>query len=87
MHAFIKTINQKIFHYKSPSTNTSEKEENNWNTERKIIKEWTQKAKKRNEKEPTDSKVVWRVRGSPEKLIYLKKFVLSNQTTNNGYDN
>ena len=33
----------------------------------------------RNEKEPTDSKVVLRVRGSPEKRIYLKKFVLSNQ--------
>ena len=56
-------------------------------TQRRIVKEWIQKAKERNEKEPTDSKVVWRVRGSPEKLIYLKKFVLSNQTTNNGYDN
>lgn len=55
-------------------------------TQRRIIKEWTQKAKERNEKEPTDSKVVWRVRGSPEKNIYLKKFVLSNQTSNNGYD-
>ena len=51
-------------------------------TQRKIIKEWIQK-----EKEPTDSKVAWRVRGSPEKRIYLKKFVLSNQTYNNGYDN
>ena len=51
-------------------------------TQRKIIKEWIQK-----EKEPTDSKVAWRVRGSPENRIYLKKFVLSNQTYNNGYDN
>ena len=56
-------------------------------TQRKIIKERIQKAKERNKKEPTDSKVVWRVRGSPEKRIYLKKFVLSNQTSNNGYDN
>ena len=40
-------------------------------TQRKIINEWIQK-----EKEPTDSKVAWRVRGSPEKRIYLKKFVL-----------
>ena len=29
-------------------------------TQRKIVIEWTQKANERNEKEPTDSKVVWR---------------------------
>ena len=49
-------------------------------TERKVIKEWTQKAKQQNEKEPTGSIIIWRVRGTPDR-IYLKKFDLSNQTS------
>lgn len=41
--------------------------------ERSIIKEWANKAKERNEREPKDSKFVWRVRGTPSKSLYLKK--------------
>lgn len=41
--------------------------------ERGMIKEWTGKAKARNEKEASDSKYVWRVRGSPSKGLYMKR--------------
>ena len=41
--------------------------------ERKIVREWSNKAKERNNKEPIDSKFVWRVRGSPSRGLYLKK--------------
>ena len=38
-----------------------------------MIKEWTEKAKARNAKEASDSKYVWRVRGSPLKGLYMKR--------------
>ena len=41
--------------------------------ERSMIQEWTKKVKAKNEKEPSDSKYVWRVRGSPFKGLYMKR--------------
>lgn len=53
--------------------------------ERKIVKEWTNKAKAKNTKEPSDSTFVWRVRGSPSRGLYLKKAekVKTNQQKEN----
>ena len=42
-----------------------------------IIQKWANKAKERT-KEENDSGFVWRVRGSPLKGIYLKKFKRNN---------
>ena len=42
--------------------------------ERKVIKEWNEKAKARNENEPVGSMYEWKVRGSPKNGILLKKF-------------
>ena len=42
-------------------------------SERSIIKKWAQKAKERNAKEPSDSNIIWRIKGHPSKGIYLKK--------------
>ena len=41
---------------------------------RSMIQEWTKKVKvkAKNEKEPSYSKYVWRVRGSPSKGLYMK---------------
>ena len=41
--------------------------------ERSVIKEWSNKAKERNAKEPNTSNITWRVRGSPKTGLYLKK--------------
>ena len=41
--------------------------------ERSMIKEWSNKGKERNKKEPSDSKYIWRVRGSPSKGLYIKR--------------
>ena len=41
--------------------------------ERSMIQEWTNKVKAKNEKEPSDSKYVWKVRGSPSKGLYMKR--------------
>ena len=41
--------------------------------ERELLKEWTNKAKLKNDNE-TDKTVVWRVRGSPKNGLFLKKF-------------
>ena len=41
--------------------------------ERSMIQEWTKKVKAKNEKEPSDSKYVWKVRGSPSKGLYMKR--------------
>ena len=38
-----------------------------------MIQEWTKKVKAKNEKEPSDSKYVWRGRGSPSKGLYMKR--------------
>ena len=40
--------------------------------ERDLLKEWKERANKRNQKE-TNKEYVWRVRGSPRKRLYLKK--------------
>ena len=37
-------------------------------------RDWTDRANERNLKESKDSTVVWRVRGSPSKSLYLKKY-------------
>ena len=42
--------------------------------ERSIIRDWTDRANERNLKESKDSTIVWRVRGSPLKSLYLKKY-------------
>ena len=39
--------------------------------ERSMIQEWIKKVKAK--KEPSDSKYVWRVRGSPFKGLYMKR--------------
>ena len=39
--------------------------------ERSMIQEWTKKVKAKNKKEPSDSKYVWRVPGSPSKGLYV----------------
>ena len=42
--------------------------------DRKIIREWGEKAKTANENEPADSLYEWKVRGSPKNGMQLKKF-------------
>ena len=44
-------------------------------TERKMIKEWTDKVKENNDKESPDSNYIWRVRGTPKNGLRLKKFL------------
>ena len=50
-------------------------------TERQQIKIWSEKAKHKNEEEPEKEKFIWKVRGSPKNVLYLKKFQKKNQTT------
>ena len=42
--------------------------------ERNLIKEWNEKAKLANTKEPADSKHEWKVRGTPKNGMLLKRF-------------
>ena len=49
--------------------------------ERELIKSWAIKAKERNAEEPDESNIIWRMRGSPESGIYLKKFVIKRQAS------
>ena len=42
--------------------------------ERKLIRFWADKATAKNSKEPDGSTVIWRVRGSPKNVLFLKKF-------------
>jgi len=42
--------------------------------ERRLIKSWADKAFDKNSKEPEGSTIVWRVRGSPKNMLFLKKF-------------
>ena len=55
--------------------------EDHTKAERELIKTWAKKAKELNAKEPSESNVFWRVRGSPETSIYLRKFVIKNQAS------
>ena len=48
-------------------------EEDNTPSKRSFVKKWAQKAKERNAKEPSDSNIVWRVKGNPSNGLYLKK--------------
>lgn len=41
--------------------------------ERETLKIWQEKAKGKNEEEPADSNVIWRVRGSPKNGLFLKR--------------
>ena len=50
-------------------------------SERRLIKEWTDKAKSNNEKEPADSKYIWRVRGTPKNGLQLKKLLKQRTPT------
>ena len=43
--------------------------------ERQMIKEYSEKAKENNKKEPEHSRYVWHVRGSPKNGLRLKKFL------------
>ena len=43
-------------------------------TERKLIQDWRDKAKTKNEEEGPDSNYVWRVRGTPKNGLDLKRF-------------
>ena len=49
--------------------------------ERNLIKLWADKAKERNEEEPKDSNIIWRVRGTPGSGIHLKKFAIKKQAS------
>ena len=50
-------------------------------TERRMIKNWSDKAKEKDKNESTDSKFVWRVRDSPKNGLRLKRFVKPTQAT------
>ena len=50
-------------------------------TERRMIKDWSDKAKEKNKNESSDSKLVWRVRGSPKNWMRLKRFLKPTQAT------
>jgi len=45
--------------------------------ERALYKSWTEKAKQKNLDEPSDSKFVWRVRGSPKNGLCRVVYILS----------
>ena len=42
-------------------------------TERKLLKEWSIKAKEKTKEESVNSKYVWKVRGTPKNGLRLKK--------------
>lgn len=44
-------------------------------TERNIVKEFTEKARERNNQEPEDSSYIWRVRGTPKNGLVLKRLM------------
>ena len=46
--------------------------------ERELMKTWSEKAKEKNQEEPTDSEFIWRVRGSPKSALYLKRLRKQN---------
>ena len=50
-------------------------------TERRMIKDWSDKAKEKTKNESPDSKFVWRVRGSPKNSLRLKRFLKPTQAT------
>ena len=42
--------------------------------ERQLIREWAVKAKEKNQNEPQDSNMIWRVRGGPKSGLMLRRF-------------
>ena len=44
-------------------------------TERKLLQDWRDKAKAKNEAEEPDSRYIWRVRGTPKNGLDLKRFL------------
>ena len=50
-------------------------------TESRMIKDWSDKAKEKNKNESPDPKFVWRVRGSTESGLRLKRFLKPTQAT------
>ena len=63
-----------------PERKTISITENYTVTERRMIKDWSDKAKKKNKNESRDSRFVWRVRGSPKNGLRLKRFLRPTQT-------
>ena len=43
--------------------------------ERELTKEFSEKAKERNDNEPQDSKYIWKIRGNPKNGLHLKKLL------------
>ena len=50
-------------------------------TERRMIKDWSDKANEKNKNDSLDCRFVWRVRGSPKKGLRLKRFLKPTQAT------
>ena len=50
-------------------------------TGRRMIKDWSDKAKEKNKNESPDSKFVWRVRDSPKNGLRLKRFLKPTKAT------
>ena len=50
-------------------------------TGRRMIKDWSDKAKEKNKNESPDSKFVWRVRGNPKNGLRLKRFLKPTKAT------
>ena len=44
-------------------------------SERKLIKEYNSRAKEKTDTDPDKDQIIWRVRGSPRKGLFLKRFV------------
>ena len=44
-------------------------------TERKLLQDWREKAKAKNDSEGPDSNYIWRVRGTPKNGLELKRFL------------
>ena len=50
-------------------------------TERKLLKDWSNKATVKNNEEGPNSKYVWRVRGTPKNGLQLKRFPKQRHVT------
>ena len=50
-------------------------------TERRMIKDWSGKAKEKNKNESPGSKFVWKIQGSPKNGLRLKRFLKPTQVT------
>ena len=48
--------------------------------ERQVLRSWANQAKEKNDQEPKDSNIIWRVRGNPKSGLILKKFYKAPQS-------